>query len=172
MPIITIMQGLPASGKSTIVQEKYVPAGYQVLCRNDLRYSMGIPCGTMKLEVEPTITSILDAMLEAHINRGLNIVLDDTNVNYRRFPSLLERLLRLTHTSKHGYTICLHPLDVSPEECKHRYRKNGITFPDEVIDKMAKDYEQTKIWLDEEFLNWYKMINCFTKILLVEAKLV
>lgn len=136
MPIIVIMQGLPGSGKSTMVDHQYIPSGYQVICRDNFRFAMGLKYGeTLKSEMEEEIQKAHDAVLAALIYRGCDIVIDECNVKQKYLEQLWKYILECCDKYDRQYDIIVHTMNVDVEEC---IRRRGPNFPAYVIWNMDK----------------------------------
>lgn len=135
MPKIIIMIGLPASGKTTYVNEVLIPKGYQVVCADDLRLAHGhIFYGPL----EPQIHGLVYTQVRALMHRGVNIVVDECTCR----ASYIARWIRLAEDM--DYELEVHYLEVGLGECMERRAIQNPSFPLTVI--RDKDILLTKEW--------------------------
>ena len=130
------MQGVPGSGKTTVVNEKYIPQGYQIICRDDFRFSMGLGYGqNLNEKMEEEIEKIHKAVLAALMHRGCNIVIDECNVRQKYLQNLWMYIVKHMKKYNKEYTITIHTLDVDVDEC---IKRRGPNFPEHAIRRMDK----------------------------------
>lgn len=79
MSKLVMLKGLPASGKSTYAKE-LVKQGYKRVNKDDLRAM--IDNGKWSNKNEEIVKSIQESMVHTFIDRGYNVVVDDTNFAY------------------------------------------------------------------------------------------
>lgn len=79
MPKLLILQGLPASGKSTYAKKLVDEQGYKRINKDDLRAM--IDNGKWSKENEKEIIAIRDNQVWTWLLLGNNVVVDDTNFN-------------------------------------------------------------------------------------------
>lgn len=78
MAKLVILRGLPASGKSTH-SARLVQQGYKRINADDLRLS--IDNNVYTKDNERLINELMLLMIENFLNKGYNVVLDNTNLN-------------------------------------------------------------------------------------------
>lgn len=132
MSRIIILQGLPGSGKSTYAREFVTgKKDWVIVNRDSLRNMRGdywVP------EQEPLITQWEDFCVKAALEKGLNVIIDATNFNYK--------------TLNRWFTICelysIQPeiqfFDISVEECIERDSKREKPVGKDVIMRMYNSY--------------------------------
>jgi predicted kinase len=108
---IIFMCGLPGCGKSTHIDICYDYTPYQILCKDDVRYSFGTE---FHGGVEPVVDSTIKTMCQAYMIRGLPILVDETNTRY----AALKPYLQLAKV--YNYTTHLIILDTPVETCMER----------------------------------------------------
>ena len=123
---IHLMQGLPGSGKSTYVGETFVNDEI-VASRDTISKMFGVVGkGILDADGEAKVTEVQTAIIRDAISRGVDVVVDDTNlnnVNARRFY-------------KFGVNVQPHVMDTPVEECLLRNSLRPDRVPDEVILRM------------------------------------
>lgn len=80
MPTLKILQGLPASGKSTLAK-KLEDAGWKVIEKDKLRES---------IKGESAVLRARDDLVKIYLMKGYNVVSSDTNLNPKHIPRLTE----------------------------------------------------------------------------------
>lgn len=146
--ILTI--GLPGSGKSTYVDNNFIKtkAGYQILCLDDIRLAMG---DVFNRKTEDIIIAMHNIMARAFMERGLNIIVDSTNIS-KKVVSYWQEL-----ADEYGYSIKGIFFDISVEECMRRKcGKNKLTK--EVYEKMYRQLEELKPEM-EIYFNSFEVVK-------------
>lgn len=137
MAKLTIMKGLPASGKSTKAEE-LTKVGNTVRLNKDLLRTM-LHFDKFNGVNEGHTHDAARRLADWFLSNGVNVIIDDTNLN----PGVVQswKDLAKTHDAKIEYIECF---DISVEECIKR--DNGRRFKGErfvgkhVIQKMAMQY--------------------------------
>ena len=132
-PKITIMCGLPRSGKSTWVKEHKVK-GEVVISADDLRL---LVYGQRFFDKgEPLVWAVRGHMMEYLMRQGINIIVDETNTTKERRASII----KLAKT--YGYYITGYVIShVSPNICRERAANDGQYDLLPIIDRMADQFE-------------------------------
>lgn len=141
MPILMMMKGLPASGKTTkakrIVSDAPVNSWKRVN-KDDLR-SM-LDNGRYSKASERLVLDTRDWIVENALINGVNVIVDDTNLD----PKHEDRLREIANVVRdNGMRVEFHIddlTDVSYEECIKRNRERSNPIPDKVIYDMYKKY--------------------------------
>lgn len=143
MPKILILQGLPASGKSTFAK-KFVKdkKDWVRINRDDLRNMRGdywVP------EQEDLITKWEVSCMELAMAKGFNIIMDSTNLN----PIFVNRLLKTIYVWN-NYTVDFKVFDTPVEVCIERDAKRESPVGAAVIHRMnnnfiKKNHESNKV---------------------------
>lgn len=130
MKQLIIMCGLPGSGKSTFIENEILErASVQVVCADDVRLSLG---HKFTLSAEPMVHAICQTMVRAHMERGLDVVLDETNV----MPVYVRPHIR--NAREFGYHVALYRLMTPAALCKERRLAAEPRYPwGAIIDRMA-----------------------------------
>jgi len=141
-PVVHIMRGLPASGKSTLARQ--MMAGSQGRMRrvslDELRRMMDDNDGSKRLgrRHEETVLAVQDAVVLAAVEGGFDVVVDNTHL-VSRIPKRLKNLLG-------GRAVFeVHDLtDVDVEECVRRDAQRPNPVGEEHIRAMALRLASTK----------------------------
>jgi predicted kinase len=141
-PAVTLMAGLPGSGKSTVAKQ------LDALRVNldDLRKMMGwVDNSSWAFDQENVAIDTMLGLIEAAVEEGQDVVVDNTHLS-SRIPGLIRRRVGGRATFK---VISL--LDVTVEECIERDALRDSPVGEAVIRKMAK---RTDKWrLTEDYMN-------------------
>ncbi len=143
MKELIIMIGLPGSGKSYHVNKFYKK--YQIVCQDDIRKALGVE---FEIKIDPIVNSIAKIMGRAYMERGLSIVIDETNTRYESIKFWKD----LAH--EYSYTITYIFMNTKIETCIKRRKKSIEKFSDSYIRRMDK---QLKIL--EKDSNFFKMFD-------------
>lgn len=131
---LVILSGLPRSGKSTLVKERF--SDYVVISRDLLREELFGNKNNM--EHEAIITFEFDYRLEQALLNKVNVVIDNTNLKVK----YVEPFIKLG--KQYGYDIEIIRLFVNPLTLWERARETN--FPIEVINRMASQNEMWKFY--------------------------
>ena len=132
MTTVTVIQGLPASGKTTYARS-LDPA--MRLSLDDYRAMCGIGKETWTSERELAAIAAMIESARAMIVAGHDVALDNTHV-VPRLPSLYRK-----EFSQLGVTFKVHSfMDVTVEECVKRDAERESGVGEEVIRSMAERY--------------------------------
>ncbi len=132
MPDLYVMVALPRAGKSTYIR-KYLREIVQVSA-DQLR--LIISGERFSPKQEPKVWWVRSIMLEALMQQGIDIVVDQTNINRHRRKPLLEL------AKEYGYRSTAIEIKTGIEICKRRAIKTGQKDLLPVIEKMAHNYEE------------------------------
>lgn len=124
---IHLMQGLPASGKSTYVRENFTN-GELVVSRDQIRKMFGLTSkGVLDNAGEKEVTKVQMALVRDAIQRGQDVVIDNTNLNWNSAQPFY----------KLGVNVVPHVMGTSVDECVRRNALREDRVPDGVIERMA-----------------------------------
>lgn len=132
MPILCMLRGLPASGKTTLALQMVREEGYRRVNRDDLRVM--IDDGFYTHENEKLIKAARDCIIAAGLQAGYDVVVDDTNLKVSdesdlRYIALIERAeFRLIF------------MDTPLEECVLRDSVREHPIGEQVIRSMYDQY--------------------------------
>ena len=146
MKKLTIMCGIARSGKSTYVKKlREENKNIAVVSRDSFREAIFGEKGY--LESENVITIATMSALSEIMKDGLNVVIDNCNITYKRRKELYHLAKR------HGYEVEVIAVYTSPETMFKRAEESG--FSKSIVVKMMKICDHYKIdYLDKvEFPN-------------------
>lgn len=125
---IIILKGLQASGKSSWAKEHVARTGNFVRINKDDLREMCFQSRHTK-QRERYIIEARNHMILSAMDLGLNVIVDDTNLNPIHEENI-KHLVEIWNEGSDGYTVEVNDsfLDVSVEECIHRDRdrKNRV----------------------------------------------
>lgn len=131
-----MLKGLPASGKSTYARSLVDQGGWKRVNKDDLRKL--IDNGRWSGKREKFILEVRDNIIEKSLERGLNVVVDDTNL----VPKHETRLKQLADNHGAEFSVKFFDIDVQ-EAIKRDLNREGSVGAD-VIKKMYRDYIMVK----------------------------
>lgn len=132
-PTVLILVGIPASGKTTWAIEHCKQHGDFVrISRNDLRQMLrGEPqCAN---HIEGVITTMVASLLLNAARRGLNVIVDNTNLRAEYIDGVSGIV------SSHAH-VEFKVFDVPVQECIFRDAKRALPVGDEIIRRMEKEF--------------------------------
>ena len=127
-----MLVGLPGSGKSTYAEE-LKKEGYHIHSSDAIREELTGDVNTQDKNTE--IFSILHSRIKGDLKNRKSCVYDATNMNMKRRVAFLKELEKINCIKE--CVLFLIPI----EECKKRNSKRSRKVPDEVIDKMVKQFD-------------------------------
>ena len=144
MKKLIILQGIPASGKSTyakkLVQEN--PGMYKRVNRDDLRAMLD--AGHFSKGNEKFVKRVRDYIVEDALSSGKHVIIDDTNL----VASTVEHLKNLAqkHTEKTGHPVKVETklFDIPMEEAIERDSKRENPVGKQVIRRMHQQLHGIK----------------------------
>ena len=130
---VLILQGLPASGKSTIAKELVLTESNWVrINKDDLREMMYGSKFTSRSE--KVICAIRDNIIHNSLKTGQNVVVDDTNFNEKH-------IIRITGLARHyNAEVEIRLVDTPLEVCLERNAERENPIPEIAIKGMYNDY--------------------------------
>lgn len=139
MPNYHMMIGMPASGKSTLV-EKLKSAGAKVISTDNIIEGIAKGAGTTYDDIfDHAIAyagTVSKRMMEKHVKAGHDIVSDQTNLSRK------SRATKLAMVPKNYTKIAVHVATPPADEHKKRLTsREGKTIPAHVLATMAKHFQ-------------------------------
>lgn len=137
MPKIILMKGLPASGKSTRAKEIMKESGNTVRLNKDLLRTM-LHFDKFTGANEYLTNQAQMAMAIELLNTGVNVIIDDTNLN----PKVVEKWRQLALDKFHKFEIVEMdtPVDECVERDQRRWELGERHVGPIVIKNMARQY--------------------------------
>lgn len=128
MKQLILLVGIPGSGKSTLAK-KLTSRGFHGLNADSIRQAL---YGDAAEQGEPQkVFGLFFKDLEEALSGGLDIVIDNTNLNPKQRKPILDR------AATYGYTdIQLWLLDVPLETCLERNRGRERTVSEDIVANM------------------------------------
>lgn len=140
-PQLLILVGPPGSGKSTFARYMLrTEENWMRVCRDDYR-AMHFIQGKASDREEMLITKMVDAAVEALLNKKSNVILDATHTKKDYIEMILEKFGHLADISFKLFEV---PLDELEERCEERYRETGKLIPPPVLKKFVQQMEHMR----------------------------
>lgn len=130
-PVLVILKGLPASGKTTWSKQQKDPNTMRVN-KDDLREMLH--AGVWSPKNEKVVLAMRDAMIAGGLERGLRVICDDTNLHPKH-----ERRLREI-AARFGAEVEVMVFDADVDVCLSRNALRVRPVPSHVIISMAKQF--------------------------------
>lgn len=147
MPIVKMLVGLPASGKSTYAG-KYARIGWRVISSDSIREEL---FGDASIQKEPNkVFARMLEHLEISMNNNENIIIDATNLTVKNRAFFLQTI------ANYSYTVVAIIFNTSLEECKKRNSERKRQVPIEVIEHMAGKIELPSKNEGFEIIDFYR----------------
>lgn len=138
-PLLIMMVGLPASGKSYFA--KKISLGSTIYSSDDIRSEIfgDEDCQDKNEEV----FKLLHNRIKESLRSGINTIYDATNINYKRRMSFLNEIRKIN-----CYKVCY--LIATPyEDCVRQNAERERSVPIEVITRMYKN-----IYIPQKYEGW------------------
>jgi predicted kinase len=133
MPKLTIYQGLPASGKSTLARELVTKTGStKRVNKDDIRATLDN--SKWSKSNEKFVLKTRDFLIDTALADGFNVVSDDTNFH----PSHIETMKGIA--KKYNATVEVKLINTSLEECIKRDKARPNSVGEKVINDMYNQY--------------------------------
>ncbi len=149
MAMLTVLVGLPGSGKSTSIPEDFDGFVYSTdRFIEDAAKHFNSTYNEMFKDNIGNATKVMDGMLASAIAAGSDVIWDQTNMSAKKRRSILARF----PSSYYKKCICrVPPLDSQDWNELHRriLSREGKTIPSHIIESMAGSYVEPTI--DEGF---------------------
>jgi predicted kinase len=122
---LILLVGVPGSGKTTLAQS-LIKKGFECLCADDIRQEL---YGNAAEQGDPkAVFAIFFERLEALLEAGKEIVIDNINIKFDHRQQIIERAQKAKYTD-----IQLWVLDVPLAVCLERNKKRERKVPEDVI---------------------------------------
>lgn len=125
---LVILVGIPGSGKTTLAQ-KLIGRGYECFNADSIRKEL---YGTEAEQGDPQkVFTIFFKRLDEALNRGVDIVIDNTNLNAKQRKPILDRAAKANYKD-----IQLWLLDVPLDICLERNKARDRTVSEDIVANM------------------------------------
>lgn len=152
VPILHMMVGLPASGKSRFAKEMTDCFGGVIYSSDKIREELSGNINNQDINNE--VFNILHKRVKKNLQKGINIFYDATNINYKRRMSFLKELKNIN-----CYKECI--IMATPyEECLKQNAERERSIPEDVITRMYKNFYIPQMY---EGFNSIKMVWNYDK---------
>ncbi|GHB08033.1 AAA family ATPase [Streptomyces termitum] len=137
MPVVHVMTGLPASGKTTAARALQAEAAGRMRRVNldDLRTMLDLPGGDRSRDHERTVLDIQDAAVRAAVDDGFDVVVDNTHLTPH-----IPRRLKAALTGRAADFVVHDFTDVPVEECLRRDAARERPVGEEIIRILAEKH--------------------------------
>ena len=133
-PMLQVLVGFPASGKSTYAKSDNFANGSVVLSSDEIRAEL---FGSEEIQGNPAeVLATLKSRLKENLEDGEDVIVDATSINS------LERSDYVKIAKECNTIPVAIVFDTPIEECKRRNQNRDRKVPDFVYDKMAAKYEE------------------------------
>lgn len=132
MPVINMLKGLPASGKSTLALEMVREEKVKRVSKDALRAMLH--GGEYSLETEVFVLDVRNAIVELALRKGFDVVIDDTNLN----PAHQEQLRFLADSLGAQFNVI--EINTPLDECIRRDKERFNPVGEAVIRGMYEKY--------------------------------
>lgn len=143
MAKLVILRGVPGCGKSTYAARLAAKSGngYNIVSRDELREML---FGSAEVfSDEGKVTAVQDALIKYDLERGTNVIVDNTNVELKYVKAIID-------LAPEGTDVVVEVFDVALEEALRRNelrgRLGGRRVPEEVIRHYHERLQLTKDW--------------------------
>lgn len=140
---VIICKGLPASGKSTYAKQLVAQGNWTRVNKDDLRALLHD--GKWSRENEKQVEAARDALILSALDRGSNVVVDDTNLHpkhHARIKQIVEGwYMDVLHPNRPRVTVEIKDFtSVSLDECIRRDSKRPNYVGADVIKRMYRQF--------------------------------
>lgn len=141
---ILILQGIPASGKSTFAQQyKFPNDNLTIIIERDIIRETLFDCTRSEYKYtksrEKAVTDKQREHISIALKKGYNIIISDTNLNRKNLGSLKGYINNQASLLKVTTNITTRILDVPLADCMKRNQKRQHTVPESVLIRMQQD---------------------------------
>jgi len=152
---ILVLQGVPASGKSTFARELAAKdKSYVIVSRDEIREASGI---YWVPEREDYITSVEDFQVTAALSDGLSVIIDATNLNPKTIDKW--RLYANHHDCDIEFKLFEVDWKTALERDTKREKEGKRAVGKKVLERFFRKYFPSEPIVDERFVDTRKMIN-------------
>ncbi|MFB7277275.1 AAA family ATPase [Streptomyces hydrogenans] len=138
MPVVHVMTGLPASGKTTAARalQERSEGRMRRVNLDDLRTMLDLPSGDRRSRAhELTVLEIQDAAVRGAVNDGFDVVVDNTHLTPH-----IPRRLKAALTGREATFVVHDFTDVPTDECVRRDAARERPVGEEIIRILAEKH--------------------------------
>jgi len=132
---LVVMVGVPGSGKTTLAK-KLVEKGFHYLNADSIR--LELYGNEAEQGDKEQVFSLFFQRLEIALEQGLDIVIDNTNINMRQRRPIIERAQRFSYND-----VQLWLLDVPLDVCLQRNASRQRIVPDDIVANMFMELNRS-----------------------------
>jgi predicted kinase len=129
------MVGVPGSGKTTLAK-KLVDKGFHYLNADSIRHELY--GNEAEQGDKEQVFTIFFQRLEIALEAGLDVVIDNTNINMRQRKPIIERAQRFSYTD-----VQLWLLDVPLDVCLKRNSARERIVPEDIVANMFMELNRS-----------------------------
>lgn len=140
MKTVTILRGLPASGKSTYAKQivKDNPGNYKRINRDDLRDMLD--SYQFSKSNEKFVRQTRDWLIQQALRDGKHVIVDDTNLSETNIKRITQLVKEVEEELGHQIKISIKEFDIDLEEAIKRDAKREKPVGEDVIKRMHKQF--------------------------------
>ena len=138
MKTITVLKGLPASGKSTWAKSQLDehPGLFKRVNKDDLRAMLDN--SKWSKDNEKFVVMVRDAIIRLALQEGYHVILDDTNLHNKHQLKMEEIAI------DYNAQVSVKFFDATVQECIERDLKRSASVGERVIKKMYRQFLESK----------------------------
>jgi len=146
-PEVIMLIGNIGSGKTTYIKnQKYVEQGYVIISRDSLRYALGGGQYIWNKKCEMIIHNAISTLLDGCLHLGLNVVIDETNINIKTRDNTLDAVMNCINADKYKTIAIVMPEFSMDESVNRRLQSNHGNFDrklwEGVWDRFYRKYQE------------------------------
>ena len=148
MTTLTIIRGLPGSGKTTHAKAWVAedPQGRARVNRDDLRAMMFGATTGLTFAQEKTVTAVEHQIAETHLRAGRDVIVDDTHLRTRYVKPWVELALRC------NAAVLIHEMPIDLDSCIARDALRPQPVGEQAIRALAERYTPDKARVGRAYL--------------------
>lgn len=149
MPTVTLLVGIPASGKSTYAKQSGLPT----VSRDAIRkiFPGGEDKTVFDYKVEEIVTGIEKAQTEILLKSGYDVIVDDMNLR----PKYVKEWIKFAHENDSQVDLVKFPVDVEEAVRRNSLREDAI--PEDALRTIAQKFTKKGIPTVD-------LVKCYTEV--------
>lgn len=162
-PVCTVMVGLPAMGKSTLVKDMWKYESTFIYSTDDLLEAAAKELGSTYNEVFETliksVTEAANGSLDVAVKNRQDIIWDQTNLGAGKRRKIINRMRQAGYQVR---CVCIVPPEAGHisdlKDWKYRLaNRPGKTIPDEVLTNMYRSFTLPTVEEGFDMITFYNM---------------